>query len=150
MKISKATLLAAIAFLISFFLPAYAGSAGWKCFHFCWDLLLDYSGKSQGEPLKWLYYSGFVFTNLLFVAILVLTFRTTRYLRTRFILSTVLFFHVLSWFFVNFTKESWENMNLQSGYFVWLLAFALLAAAQVLAGRSPALIRIPEAPRGDL
>lgn len=136
MKPLPFALAAGVTFLISFFLPAFAGENGFGCFLYCWNLIAQFPTDA---PLKWLYYAAFVPTNLLFVAILVLTFSGRHLLKTRFFVSAALFFHVLSWLLVNLIKEEFaKNIEIQCGYYVWLVSFALLAVSQIIAVRLPA------------
>ncbi|HEY9249005.1 MAG TPA: hypothetical protein VIO38_07730 [Rariglobus sp.] len=136
------SLAAGALFAVSYFLPAFAGSRGVQCLLFCWDLLRRAPGD---ELLGWLYYSAFVPTNLLVAPIIVLTLMSgDRFVRTRFFVATALFFHVLSWLLLNWLKEtSVARMELQVGYFVWLLAYALLVLAQFLAVRKPLPPAVP-------
>jgi hypothetical protein len=60
----KLGLLAAVLFLISHFLPAYGGGSGFACFAYCWQVLLGQ--EAQILSGAWLYYSGFVLSDILF------------------------------------------------------------------------------------
>ncbi|MDF3058791.1 MAG: hypothetical protein K0R17_3006 [Rariglobus sp.] len=130
MKPRPLALIAGAVFALSFFLPAYSGSTGFKCFLFCWGLLCDFQGQSNGEPFAWLYYSAFVPTNLLFAATFALGLATPRFFHARLLLTVAAFLHVLSWLALNASEES--LLTLEPGYFAWLLAYLLLFASLVL------------------
>ncbi len=130
MKPRTLLFVAGAAFIISYFLPAYSGSKGLECFKFCWSLLWKYPGES---PLKWLYYSGFVLTNIAFVIVFTLGLARSGFYKTRFIVTAVAFFHVLSWLLVNVRKE--DITSIQAGYYLWLVAYVLLLASQISGSR---------------
>lgn len=133
MKPKTLLLIAGVVFGLSFFLPAYSDSSGFDCFKFCLGVTLE--GPTQSAP-KWLYYSAFVPANLAFVAIFALGFVRIGFHKTRFIVSTLAFFHVLSWLLVNLRKD--DITLLKIGYFLWLFAYALLIIAQISAARKSA------------
>jgi hypothetical protein len=132
MKPRTLLLVAGAVFIASFFLPAYSGSRGVECFNYCWGLLWKYSEESDSF-LKWLYYAGFVVTNVAFVLVLALSVTRSRFHITGFIVSALAFFHVLSWLCVNMRRT--DIASLQVGYYLWLLAYALLLTAQIGEGR---------------
>ncbi len=119
-------------FITSFFLPAYSGSNGFECFNYCLGILLKYPEDSF---LKWLYYAGFVVTNIAFALVLALRLVRSRFRITGFIVTAVAFFHVLSWLLVHLRKE--DIALIKAGYYLWLLAYGLLLVAQILEGRKP-------------
>ena len=125
-------------FLLSHLLPAYLDERGFGCFTHCLGIFFSKKIAEPGAFLGWLYYSGFVVTNLAFVAVWLTGLITDRYLKTRFILSTLAFFHVTSWLLYNLFNKSDDPVPLQSGYYIWLLAYALLVTVQVLPARQPA------------
>lgn len=136
MKSHRLALAAGALFALSYFLPAYAGARGYECFLHCWDLFGRFSAD---EPLRWLYYVAFVPGNLVFAAALAAGLASQpRLLRTRFILTSAALFHVLSWLLLNLIKESSETIEIQPGYYVWLLAYLLLVASQLAENRRSA------------
>ncbi|MET0263398.1 MAG: hypothetical protein ABW223_10905, partial [Rariglobus sp.] len=140
MKFPKLAALASVAFVVSFFLPAFAGAKGYQCFEFCWKLLLGHQSQTV-DPFGRIYYSAFVVSNLAFVVLVGLAIVKAGYTKTRFVASAVIFFHVLSWLFLNLAKETVETLQLQPGYYLWLAAYALLVAAHfVPIPPNPALV----------
>ncbi|MFA6961538.1 MAG: hypothetical protein WC205_12355 [Opitutaceae bacterium] len=131
MRSRQLLFLAGAIFAVSFFLPAYSGSTGYACFNFCLELIPKFPTESL---FKWLYYSAFVLTNITFVVMFGLWLLRVNRLKTRFIISSVAFFHVLSWFFINIRRE--DIGTLQVGYYLWLLAYALLLASQISEARA--------------
>ncbi len=130
MKSRTLLLVAGAVFITSFFLPAYSGSRGFECFDYCWSLLWKYPEESVP---KWLYYAGFVITNVAFVLVFTLRLARSRFHITGFIVSALAFFHVLSWLFVNLRRT--DIASLQVGYYLWLLAYILLLVVQISEGR---------------
>lgn len=123
-------------FLLAHLLPAYLDLRGFKCFSHCLNIL--WRPADDTPVLGWLYYSGFVLTNLAFVAVWITGLVSRSYLKTRFIVSALAFFQVASWLLLNLRKESdSDSFPIQAGYYVWLLAYALLLASQVLETRKP-------------
>jgi len=133
MKTRTLPLIAGALFALSFFLPAYADFTGLRCFALCLDVIRDFPSES---PLGWLYYFGLILTNLAFVVILALDVARVAAHKTRLIVSVVAFLHVLSWLSVTLSEGDFRS--LQIGYFLWLLAYALLLASQLVAARKPA------------
>ena len=133
MKTRTLPLIAGALFALSFFLPAYAGATGFGCFRFCLELIPKFPSESL---LRWLYYSAFVLTNLAFVVILALDVARAASHKTRLVVSVIAFLHVLSWLSVTLSEGDFHS--LQIGYFLWLLAYALLLASQLVAARKPA------------
>lgn len=136
-------LIAGAVFALSFFLPAYGDSTGLECFNFCLGVTLQFPAESLPQ---WLYYSAFVPANLAFVVIFALGFVRIGFHKTRFIVSALAFFHVLSWLLVNLTKE---DFMLKSGYFLWLLAYTLLIIAQISPARKSATEPAPSSTGGN-
>lgn len=81
----------------------------------------------------WLYYSAFVLTNILFVVLLILGFLHDKWPQTRVVLSVIAFLHVLSWLALNLDASDFRTLSI--GYFVWLMAYALLLLTQILKPR---------------
>lgn len=132
MKISRLSAAAAAVFVLSHVLPAYQDAPGFTCLRYCWDLLF----KSPADaPFKWVYYVAFVPTNLVFVAALALGWFRDGLLRSRFIATSAAFFHVLSWLLMNVRREDIGSLTI--GYYLWLLAYALLLASQIRENRAP-------------
>jgi hypothetical protein len=72
----KLGLIAVVVFVISHFLPAYGEGSGFACFVVCWKILLgrDADVFSGG----WFYYSGFVISSVLFIALAAALFTTKK------------------------------------------------------------------------
>ena len=78
-----------------------------------------------------MYYSGFVLANALFVALLAAGLCCAARSRLRRWLSVLAALQVVSWFFVNlFAKGKGDHFNIEVGYYLWLVSFVLLCAAQ--------------------
>jgi hypothetical protein len=128
MKASRAlALLATSIFLLSYFLPAYGNGSGFACFGACWETITAHDAEILSGA--WLYYSGFVIENILFIALAVALLVMSKSRMLRSILSVVFFLHVLSWFAVHLFQRPPELSEIKIGYYVWLIAFGLLAAA---------------------
>lgn len=133
----KLAIAAGSAFALSYFLPALGDMPGYACFAVCWNTLTRGAGEHDLSFGFWAYYSGFVFTNLLFAVLLGANFLATRFPRARLWLSVILALHVLSWLAVNLMSIGHEKFSLGAGYFAWLLAFILLFCAHVVGGNAP-------------
>jgi hypothetical protein len=114
------------AFTLSFFLPALDSNSGYSCLVDCWRVLIRSEESSVGG---WIYYSGFVASNALFVALWAALFCSVRHIRARLWTSILASLHVLSWFVLNLAQG--EQLSLGIGYYVWLLSFLLLVTAHV-------------------
>ena len=139
MKTSRNLALAAIAvFVSSYFLPAYNDESGFACFRECWEILL---GNSKILSVSWFYYGGFVISNILFIGLVASLFVTQEHRKLSSVVSVIVFLHVLSWFlvFIISGKPS-QVADLKIGYYVWLVAYALLVAAN-LWGKSAESLR---------
>jgi hypothetical protein len=126
-------ILAAVAFStfsLSFFMPAYTGYSGLVCLDFCWD---DMVHLNNARDLGWwLYLSGFVIANALFVALLVAFLFLTRLTRVRMWFAVVVTLQVLSWLVLNIIPGiRAPTFDLKIGYFVWLLSYLLLAGVHI-------------------
>jgi hypothetical protein len=120
---------AGLIFALSFALPAYGGSSGLACLNECWSVLTGFDYEQGGG---WLYYSGFVIANGLFVALLAAFFFVTCLRRVRLWISVVAALQVLSWLVLNLIPEMrGQKFDLGVGYFVWLLSYLLLACVHV-------------------
>ena len=132
----KLAVVAILFFAVSYVLPAYTEGRGYACFVACWDMLRS---PDRSDPGAWLYYSGFVFTNILFVVLVVTLFVTKRGRQLRWLGSLILLLHVISWsIFALFDRHSSTLHDIKFGYYVWLLAYAVLFAAQA--------IKVPDEP----
>jgi hypothetical protein len=60
----KIGLAAILLFAISHFLPAFGGLRGYSCFQECWKTMIKHD---MAELVGWLYYSGFVLSNITFL-----------------------------------------------------------------------------------
>jgi len=117
-------------FVISYFLPAYGNGSGFSCFGYCWSMLLgqDVEILTGG----WFYYSGFLISNILFVGLVVALLVTKKRSRVRSVVSAIIFLHVLSWLVVNLISGKPSQVaEIKIGYYVWLMAYGLLAAAHL-------------------
>lgn len=133
----RALLLAAGAlFAVSFFLPAYVNSNGFECLRWCGSLWRELGEPTEDPFFQRVYYPGFVVTNVLFVAILAIGLTNRRVFTARFVTGAAAFFHVVSWFFLNLFKDSIEAIK--PGYYLWLLAYALLLAALLVENKKSA------------
>src|SRR5262245_20105963 len=121
-------LAALVVFIVSFFLPTFEDMSGFASFAFCWDTLLGHSILSGG----WLYYSGFVVSNVLFVGLVAALFVTRKMRRVRSVFSVVCFLQALSWL-VLFTISGKPSQitGIKVGYYVWLIAYGLLVTAHL-------------------
>jgi hypothetical protein len=133
--------IAGAAFAVSFLLPAFGDLPGYKCFMVCWGAFTrsDTSGMSIGA---WLYYSGFVAANALFVILAAGIFAGPRLRSARLWASALALVQVISWLGVNlWSTARGERFGLNIGYFLWMLAFVLLFYVYQL-GRIPARHRV--------
>jgi hypothetical protein len=129
--------IAVAAFAVSFLLPAFGELRGYACFMVCWGAFTrsDTSGMSLGA---WLYYSGFVAANALFVVLAGGIFAGPRLRSARLWASALALVQVISWLGVNlWSTARGERFGLKIGYFLWLVAFMLLFYIYQL-GRIPA------------
>jgi hypothetical protein len=148
----KLGLAAIVLFIISYFLPADDGVLGYGCFLACWEIMIkpEISGG-------WLYYSGFVFSNILFLVIGVALFLTQKAPRVRSVVALIVFLHVVLWSVLHnfsavsqlwnqnsFTLKSLQSVSvyglsspatgdhIEIGYYVWAWAYGLLLTAHVI------------------
>lgn len=124
-------------FALSFFLPSFETSpsnslSGYACFRVCLSVLVR-SGDGKNTSMgAWLYYSGFVAANLLFVILLVAACCSRTCSRLRGWMSAIILLQVISWLVVNLVAlGNGDHFSLKIGYFVWLLAFISLLCAQI-------------------
>jgi hypothetical protein len=124
---NKIILTSLILFVISYFLPAYYGEFGYNCARYC--LLEMWSYQTNFWII--LYYFIFNITNIIMI-IMPLFILSSYYDRSasqkiKFylkILFTLLFLHVLSWWFIHFFSDS-EIKNIQIGYYLWAFSIGL-------------------------
>jgi hypothetical protein len=129
----KIALGAGAAFGVSFFLPALDNEPGYLCFLDCWGVLTRSDGGHALPLGGWLYYSGFVVANSVFVLLLGALFYPTPFPRVRTGLSLLSLLQVASWFVVGVAHvDKEDHFALRIGYFLWLSAFALLLAAHLV------------------
>jgi len=135
-------LIAIAAFAVSYFLPAYDENRGFACFAECWDVLFGHNGDILSG--MWFYYSGFVISNILFVVLVVALFLTKKHRRFTSVLSVLFFLHILSWLVLHVFPSPSQIAELKVGYYVWLVAYGLLAAAHLRkeSTESPGLIDV--------
>ena len=123
-------LVAVVVFVISHLLPAYGDGSGFACFRACWNILLGHDIEIFSGG--WFYYSGFAFSNILFIGLVVALFVTKKSRRLRLIVSVVFFLHVLSWLVLHiFLQQPPQITEIKIGYYVWLIAYGLLVAAHL-------------------
>ena len=126
----KLGLAAMVLFAISQFLPAYGSGRGFACFQVCWETLVKPDTHDLGA---WLYYSGFVISSILFLVLVVALFMTEKIRQPRGLGSFILFLHVMSWSFLHVIDGNRSGFyEIKVGYYVWLLAYALLFVAHVV------------------
>lgn len=91
----------------------------------------------------WFYYGGFVISNILFIGLAAALFVTQERRKLSAVVSVIVFLHVLSWFFVPIISGKPSQVaEIQIGYYVWLIAYALLVAAHLW--EKPATNRLPK------
>ena len=123
-------LLAILLFVGSFFLPAYGDLSGFACFGWCWGALLGHDTEILSGA--WFYYSDFVLANVLFIGLAVALFATKKSRRLRSIISVVIFLQVLSWLALHiFSGQPSQVVEIKLGYYVWVIAYGLLVAANL-------------------
>ncbi|MBI1840117.1 MAG: hypothetical protein HYR88_04615 [Verrucomicrobia bacterium] len=132
-KPQKITATALAAFIASHFLRSYEEGSGFACFRFCWGMMLGENGQVLSGG--WFYYSGFVVANTAFPILALLLLRRQRTSRATRAAAVVCWLQVFSWGAINAVtaiRSPSEFANLGVGYYVWLAAFTLLAAAHFL------------------
>lgn len=128
---------AGLLFAVSFLLPSFEGStsfslSGFDCLRSCILIMLRTSESATPSLGSWLYYSGFVAANLVFVAVWIAAFFSTACAGFRRWASALTFTQVLSWLVLNLVMMGkGDKLCLEIGYFTWLLAFGLLFFSQV-------------------
>ena len=123
---------ALVVFIISFFLPAFEGMSGFRCFAFCWNTFIGHelSGNIRILSGGWFYYSGFVISNILFIGLVAALFATTKISRVRAAFSLICFLQALSWIVLfAISGEPPQKVAIKVGYYVWLMAYGLLVIA---------------------
>jgi hypothetical protein len=121
---------AAVAFGVSFFLPALDNESGFACLIDCWRVFTR-SDSGHALPMGgWLYYSGFVAANALFIVLAGAILYPTPFRRVRLWISLASLLQVLSWLIVSLAHVDKEDQfDLAIGYFLWLASYILLFAA---------------------
>lgn len=140
----KLGLIAVLFFVISYFLPAYSDFPGFECFVICWKILLGHDTEILSGG--WFYYSGFVISNVVFVALAVALFTTKKRPALRSGISIVCFLEVLSWLILNILQHPPEIGEIKVGYYVWLIAYGILVAAHFWKRQTGTLEAIPISP----
>jgi hypothetical protein len=129
---------AVIAFGASFFLPALDKESGLSCFRDCWRVFTRYDSNYSLPIGGWLYYSGFVAANVLFVVLVGALLYPMPFLRARVYISLAALLQVFSWLVVGFCHvEKDDGFALNIGYFLWLISYMLLFGAHVLQKKMP-------------
>jgi len=117
----KIGLTAVSLFAVSHLLPAYDTLPGFSCFQMCWRTMLELDNA-------WFYYSGFVFSNIMFSILVVALFVSKTGWRVRSIASFIILLHITSWSVLHL----WGGLSdIKIGYYVWLAAYALLFIAHL-------------------
>jgi hypothetical protein len=119
----KIGLAAVSVFAVSHFLPAYDTARGFSCFLECWDTMRHFD---PSELEGWLYYSGFVLSNIMLPILVVWLFVGHRGWRFRSIVSFVMLLHTASW---SVLESSGSTSSIKIGYYLWLGAYGLLYCA---------------------
>jgi len=145
----KLAIAAGLLFAVSFFLPANGELSGIACLGFCWSVFTQFGQNHDLSLGGWLYYSGFVLANALFLALLGAILLRAPWAKARLLLSAAAMLQVLSWLVVSLVA-TWngDKFSLGIGYFAWLLSFLLLFAAHSVAGRVPESLPGPTAEPG--
>ncbi|HEX5220685.1 MAG TPA: hypothetical protein VFZ59_14025 [Verrucomicrobiae bacterium] len=118
-----------VAFVISYFLPAYGDGSGFTCLRFCGEILSGHDTEILSGA--WFYYSGFVIANVGFIGLVVALFVTQGHRRLRSVLAVAFFLHVFSWFVLHLFQNPSQLTELKLGYYVWLGAYGLLFVAHL-------------------
>lgn len=127
MNAARVTLLAAIvANVLGWVLPAYSEELGWSAFVFALSPLWDYS-SFRGQPVALLaFVVASALTNVLFVALAaLLQLGNARHARLALWGAAGATLLNLYWPIL----MAAERARLESGYFIWVTSFALLALA---------------------
>jgi len=127
---ARATLLAAIvANVLGWVLPAYSEERGWSAFVFALSPLWDYS-SFHGQPVALLaFIVASALTNVLFIALVALLVRD-KMRHARLALWAAAGATLLNLYWPILLEPQRER--LESGYFIWVTSFALLALAAFL------------------
>jgi hypothetical protein len=134
-------LAAGLVFAISYFLPAYGDGSGLACFAECWNTLLGHNVDIPSSG--WFYYSGFVACNILFIGLVAALVATKQHRRVRLMVSIVCFLQVLSWWLLHFCQQPSQVAEIKIGYYLWLIAYAVLVAANLCPEPAGSLESIP-------
>ena len=92
------------------------------------------------NPGGWLYYSGFVVSNIAFLVLGSGLFVTRKSRSFRLFASLIILLHTISWLFVNIGGNISE---IEVGYYLWLTAYVLLLAAHLT--KEPSKLPEPKA-----
>lgn len=118
---------AALAWLASWFLPALAGTPGWKAFRLALAPLVPYAGAPHSIGEEAIPQVLSALTNLAF-ALLLLLWRTGQAPRPGMFLRLTLVCLLINLYWLVMAAREQAIGELGIGYFVWLAAFALLTA----------------------
>ncbi len=118
---------------MSYFMPAMDTSSGFSCLDDCWRVMTKSDAGHTLSLGAWLYYSGFVAANAVFVLLFGCKLFIPGYSRIRSGLAAASLMQVFSWIIVNLAGV-WrgEEYAVRIGYFLWLLSFVLLFLAHVV------------------
>jgi hypothetical protein len=131
MDASRATLLAAVvANVLGWLLPAAYDERGWTAFVLALSPLWDHSSFRGESVLLLVLMVASALTNVLFVVLAVLVLRRTHAKRVLWAAAGATLLN-LHWPI----SLGDERRLLESGYFIWVCSFALLALAAYLAAR---------------
>jgi hypothetical protein len=130
----------AAAWLAAWFLPALAGTPGWKAFRLALAPLVPYAQASFSPGQESIPQVLSALTNVAFV-VLFLLWRTGQAPRPGMFLRLTLLCLLINLYWLVMAARERAVGELGVGYFVWLAAFALLTAVAVLAALSAASAR---------
>jgi len=140
----KIAVAAGVTFLLCRPLPAYNSIAVYECLLHSWRIMLD-TGDLHMNLGSRIYFSGFVLSYVLFPALVVLVLCIDSFARFRWLLSLIIFLQILSWFFlfafgIYFLPVEYVPLrHFGAGYYLFLLAYALLFWAHFLIKKKPNL-----------
>jgi hypothetical protein len=143
----KLAFIASAAFGISFFLPALSDESGYSCFIDCWRVFTRSDSYHTFPIGGWVYYSGFVAANALFVALAGAIFCPAPFSKARLWISLASLLQVLSWLVVNLTNiDKKDPFALGIGYFLWLVSYTVLFGAHCAQVLQPNQLPDPTSP----
>jgi hypothetical protein len=119
-------------FAASLGLPAFGDARGYYCAYFCF-VVAGNTDTLRNEPGLWFYYIGFVFANLSFLWATIRVWMRRRLATCELAITFAATVQVLSWLLLNVNSSE----NIQSGYYIWLAAFATLLTLVIKTRKEP-------------